>query len=59
MVVCLVRDNGLVDTLGRSASVEWMDLVALLKMSLSCWSANLVCMSSGAVARSLAAAMIV
>ena len=44
---CLDRDNELDGTLGRSASVDWMGLVALLKVSLSCLSANLVCVSAG------------
>ncbi len=68
--VFLDNDNGSDGTLGRSAWVEWMGLVALLKMSLSCLSATLVCVSAGgrsgcqldwpsAVVRSLAAAMMV
>jgi hypothetical protein len=67
---CLEKANGSDGTLGRSASVEWMGLVALLKMALSCWSATLVCVSAGGrsgcqldlpstVVRSLAAAMMV
>jgi hypothetical protein len=63
-------NNGSDGTLGRSASIEWMGLVALLKMPLSCLSATLVCVSAGgrsgcqldlpsAAVRSLAAAMMV
>jgi hypothetical protein len=44
---CLESGNGLDGTLARSVSVEWMGLVALLKMSLSCLSASLVCVPAG------------
>ena len=66
----LTRGSSLAGTLGRSLSVVLMGQVALVKMSLSCLRAILVCVSTGgskgcrwdlrrAAVRSLAAAMMV